>query len=88
MDSDPGHIHRADHGDRMADRSAYARRVVQGDGLPRVPNEVTARRERQEQALDSIAVAVERLAAGPRGPPKPRSERTAPPGPGSTPQSG
>ena len=67
---------------------AYARRVEQGDVLPRVPHEVTARLERMEQAIDSIAVEVERISEGQRFTTKLLSERTAPPGPASTPQSG
>jgi hypothetical protein len=49
---------------------------------------VTARLERMEQAIDSIAVEVERISEGQRFTTKLLSERTAPPGPASTPQSG
>ncbi len=65
---------------------AYARRVEQGDATKRVPLEVTARLERMEQAIDSIAVEVERISEGQRFTTKLLSERTAPPsGPGTSP---
>ena len=65
---------------------AYATRVEQGDALPRVPNEVTARLERMEQAIDSIAVEVERISEGQRFTTKLLAERAAPSsGPGSIP---
>jgi hypothetical protein len=65
---------------------AYARRVEQGDATKRVPLEVTARLERMEQAIDSIAVEVERISEGQRFTTKLLSERTAPlSGPGSSP---
>ncbi len=65
---------------------AYARRVEQGDATKRVPLEVTARLERMEQAIDSIAVEVERISEGQRFTTKLLSERTAPPsGSGATP---
>ena len=65
---------------------AYARRVEQGETGTRIPNEVTARLERMEQAIDSIAVEVERISEGQRFTTKLLSERTAqPPGPGSAP---
>lgn len=63
---------------------AYARRVEQGEVSARVPNEVTARLERMEQAIDSIAVEVERISEGQRFTTKLLSERTGqPPGPGN-----
>ena len=66
---------------------AYARRVEQGETSARVPNEVTARLERMEQAIDSIAVEVERISEGQRFTTKLLSERTAqPPGPPGSPQ--
>jgi hypothetical protein len=65
---------------------AYARRVEQREASARVPNEVTARLERMEQAIDSIAVEVERISEGQRFTTKLLSERTAQsPGPGSSP---
>ena len=66
---------------------AYARRVEQGDANKRIPTEVTARLERMEQAIDSIAVEVERISEGQRFTTKLLSERTAQPlGPGGAPQ--
>jgi hypothetical protein len=66
---------------------AYARRVEQGDSAQRVPPEVTTRLERMEQAIDSIAVEVERISEGQRFTTKLLSERTAQPlGPGGAPQ--
>jgi len=65
---------------------AYARRVEEGQTNTRVPLEVTARLERMEQAIDSIAVEVERISEGQRFTTKLLSERTAPPAPGSVPQ--
>ena len=67
---------------------AYARRVEEGQTNTRVPLEVTARLERMEQALDSIAVEVERISEGQRFTTKLLSERAAPPAPGSAPQNG
>ena len=65
---------------------AYARRVEHGDTNKRIPTEVTARLERMEQAIDSIAVEVERISEGQRFTTKLLSERTAqPPGAGSAP---
>jgi hypothetical protein len=57
---------------------AYARRMEQGDVAGRVPVEVAARLERMEQAIDSIAVEVERISEGQRFTTKLLSERTAP----------
>ena len=67
---------------------AYARRVERGEVGTRLPNEVAARLERMEQAIDSIAVEVERISEGQRFTTKLLSERTAqPPGPvGSPPE--
>jgi hypothetical protein len=65
---------------------AAARRMEQGAQVGRVPSEVTARLERMEQAIDSIAVEVERISEGQRFTTKLLSERTAPSsGPGGTP---
>lgn len=44
---------------------AFARRVEQG-GPPKMSGEVLARLERMEQAIDSIAVEVERISEGQR----------------------
>jgi hypothetical protein len=65
---------------------AYAKRVEQGDAAARVPVEVTARLERMEQAIDSIAVEVERISEGQRFTTKLLAERVASSsGPGSGP---
>jgi len=65
---------------------AYARRVEHGETGPRIPVDVSARLERMEQAIDSIAVEVERISEGQRFTTKLLAERTAPPpGPGGTP---
>jgi hypothetical protein len=56
---------------------AYARRMEQGNVAGRVPSEVTARLERMEQAIDSIAVEVERISEGQRFTTKLLAERTA-----------
>lgn len=53
---------------------AYARRLDRGAG--KLPVEVTARLERMEQALDSIAIEVERISEGQRFTTKLLSERT------------
>jgi len=57
---------------------AYARRVAQQPQHPSLPPEVTARLERMEQALDTIAVEVERISEGQRFTTKLLSERVAP----------
>jgi hypothetical protein len=65
---------------------AYARRMELRDARPQVPSEVSARLERMEQAIDSIAVEVERISEGQRFTTKLLSERTAPlQGPGAIP---
>ena len=65
---------------------AYAKRVEQGDANRRIPVVVTARLERMEQAIDSIAVEVERISEGQRFTTKLLSERAAASsGPGSSP---
>jgi hypothetical protein len=67
---------------------AYARRVEAGQTNAHVPLEVTARLERMEQAIDSIAVEVERISEGQRFTTKLLSERTAQsPGAGGAPPS-
>jgi hypothetical protein len=45
---------------------AYARRIESGLGRPAVPADVTARLERMEQAIDSIAIEIERISEGQR----------------------
>jgi len=63
---------------------AYARRVERGEATRSVPSEVSARLERMEQAIDSIAVEVERISEGQRFTTKLLSERAGPPsGPGN-----
>ena len=65
---------------------AYAKRMEQGGVAGRVPGEVTARLERMEQAIDSIAVEVERISEGQRFTTKLLSDRAAPSSePGSSP---
>ena len=65
---------------------AYARRVEQGGAAGHFPVEVTARLERMEQAIDSIAVEVERISEGQRFTTKLLAERTvSASGPGSSP---
>jgi len=58
---------------------AYARRIdgrAGGGGPPQLPADLTARMERMEQAIDSIAVEVERISEGQRFTTKLLSERT------------
>jgi hypothetical protein len=57
---------------------AYAKRLGQEPNQAALPPEVTARLERMEQALDSIAVEVERISEGQRFTTKLLSERAAP----------
>ena len=45
---------------------AYARRMERGPMGPQMPTEMTARLERMEQALDSIAIEVERISEAQR----------------------
>ncbi len=45
---------------------ALARRMERGPLQPSLPPEVTARLERMEQAIDSIAIEVERISEGQR----------------------
>jgi hypothetical protein len=58
---------------------AYAKRVERGDYTAQLPADVTARLERMEHAIDSIAVEVERISEGQRFTTKLLSERAAPP---------
>jgi hypothetical protein len=65
---------------------AAAKRMERGESAARIPADVTARLERMEQAIDSIAVEVERISEGQRFTTKLLAERTAsPPGSGGTP---
>jgi hypothetical protein len=45
---------------------AYSRRMDSESKNPRIPAEVAGRLERMEQALDSVAVEVERISEGQR----------------------
>lgn len=54
---------------------AFARRLERGSNEPKGPSDVTARLERMEQALDSIAIEVERISEGQRFTTKLLSER-------------
>jgi hypothetical protein len=45
---------------------AYGRRIERGPRDPVMPPELQARLERMEQALDSIAIEVERISEGQR----------------------
>lgn len=67
---------------------AYAKRMEHGDTGPRIPSDVSARLERMEQAIDSIAVEVERISEGQRFTTKLLSERIAPAAPESLPRPG
>jgi hypothetical protein len=45
---------------------AYSRKMDADSRNPRIPSEVTSRLERMEQALDSVAIEVERISEGQR----------------------
>ena len=45
---------------------AYSRRMDAESKNPRLPTEVTDRLERMEQALDSVAIEIERISEGQR----------------------
>jgi hypothetical protein len=45
---------------------AYSRRMDAESKSPRLPSEVTDRLERMEQALDSVALEIERISEGQR----------------------
>jgi hypothetical protein len=60
---------------------AFASRLERKPIGSAVPNEVTARLERMEQAIDSIAVEVERISEGQRFTTKLLAERAAPAAP-------
>jgi hypothetical protein len=58
---------------------AYARRLdgrTSGSTRPQIPSDLSARMERMEQAIDSIAVEVERISEGQRFTTKLLSERS------------
>ena len=57
---------------------AYARRLESQPTAPPVPIEVQARLERMEQAIDSIAIEVERISEGQRFTTRLLSERGSP----------
>ena len=60
---------------------AYAKRMEGGARAPAIPSDVSVRLERMEQAIDAIAVEVERISEGQRFTTKLLSERVAtPPG--------
>jgi hypothetical protein len=54
---------------------AYARRIEREPRQPALPPDMTARLERMEQAIDSIAIEVERISEGQRFTTKLLSER-------------
>jgi len=54
---------------------ALARRMDREAASPKIPSDVTARLERMEQAIDAIAVEVERISEGQRFTTKLLSER-------------
>lgn len=59
---------------------AYAKRIAnESSGQARIPSDVSARLERMEQAIDSIAVEVERISEGQRFTTKLLSERSSAP---------
>jgi hypothetical protein len=64
---------------------AFARRI-EGEGLrPAIPSDVSARLERMEQSIDSIAVEVERISEGQRFTTKLLSDKAGPVPPASPP---
>lgn len=60
---------------------AFARRMDAGAQRVTIPSDVTARLARMEQAIDAIAVEVERIAEGQRFTTRLLSERAAPAAP-------
>jgi hypothetical protein len=54
---------------------AIAKKVERGADKPRVPSEVSQRLERMEQALDAMAIEIERISEGQRFTTKLLSER-------------
>ena len=61
---------------------AYARRIEREPRQPMLPPDVGARLERMEQALDSIAIEVERISEGQRFTTKLLAERNTAPASG------
>lgn len=59
---------------------ALARRMENDASQPKIPSEVLARLERMEQAIDSVAIEVERISEGQRFTTKLLSERHQPGG--------
>lgn len=55
---------------------AIARKIERSPSVPAVPSDVAARLERMEQAIDSIAVEVERISEGQRFTTKLLAERS------------
>jgi hypothetical protein len=55
---------------------AFARRIETEGARPAIPSDVSARLERMEQSIDSIAVEVERISEGQRFTTKLLSDRT------------
>jgi hypothetical protein len=55
---------------------AWARRIEDRPVTPAIPSDVAARLERMEQAIDSIAIEVERISEGQRFTTKLLSDRT------------
>jgi len=56
---------------------AFARRLERAPSASTIPREVTARLERMEQAIDTIAVEIERVSEGQRFTTKLLTERAA-----------
>jgi hypothetical protein len=67
---------------------AYSRRMDAESRNPRLPTEVTDRLERMEQALDSIAIEIERITEGQRFTTKLLSEGKGAAQPGQIPSAG
>jgi hypothetical protein len=55
---------------------AFAKRLEQRSEAPRIPAEMTSRLERMEQAIDSIAIEVERISEAQRFTTKLLSDKT------------
>jgi hypothetical protein len=66
---------------------AFAKRMESGPRDPQIPSDVSARLERMEQAIDSIAVEVERISEGQRFTTKLLAERAPTAAPGALPNS-
>ncbi len=63
---------------------AYARRMEKEGSNTRLSPDVTARLERMEHAIDSIAIEIERISEGQRFTTKLLAERAGPPPPSSS----